>query len=250
MDHCVYTMICTIISKLYTKTCSNVISFPFYVKRLIIVLIVPLWKIVEFEFPTYIQNAYGLLYNRTKNKNDEIILNRKNNPVVPLSKSSKMSICIFPVVYRVSQKKRNPYRISKYPNSFKTQYFWTLQKPKELSFDRVKRLWSSIRVAGFFGTPGMHRVMVMRQLSWANHSRKLNFAVLWFFATLRLKQLYYHSAIFFGTIYLFSKKIWKMHVFFWLFGKWKIVKKIQVAMVTKKVGLWMFSWYLLFYINR
>lgn len=59
-------------------------------------------------------------------------------------------------MYRVSQKTRNPYRISKYPNSFKTLtawFFWFLKRSKILSFDRVMGLWSGIRVAGFLGHP-------------------------------------------------------------------------------------------------
>jgi len=51
-------------------------------------------------------------------------------------------------------KKRNPYIISKYPNSFKTaRFFWFLKRSKVLSFDQVMGLWSSIRVAFFLGHP-------------------------------------------------------------------------------------------------
>jgi len=60
------------------------------------------------------------------------------------------------VLYRVSQKTRNPYRISKYPNSFKIQYFWTIQKPKEphcqrssFGFWTVQKYWFSIELDHF-----------------------------------------------------------------------------------------------------
>jgi len=89
-----------------------------------------------------------------------------------LSTCPKCSLLFLPY-YWVSQKTRNPYKISKYPNSFKTQYlsarfFWFLKRSKILSFDWVIGLWS-IRVAFFLGHPEAHTIF-LAIASYLNYS--------------------------------------------------------------------------------